>query len=180
MPLVSSVDYANKRIYLSAETVGAEIDLIDVYKEVRALRRTNETHRKFKPMLVSGGNLQKTATTFTPKYVQLLYGCRIVPYDTSHNLILIREAFTDDGLVGHEVFDRTALSPTTAVDIDVNVQEVEIRLVSTGGSAVLPEDITAIRDAILNAVAVNYNTIGTIGNKINNASNNSNIIPALL
>ena len=180
MPLVSSVDYTNKRIYLSADTVGIEIDLIDVYKEVRALRRTNEDHRKFRPMMIAGGNLQKTATTFTPKFVQLLYGCRIVPFDTSHHLIVIREVFTDDGLVGHEVFDRSSLSPTTAVDIDVNVQEVEIRLVSTGGSAVLPDDITAIRDAILNAIAVNYNTAGTIGSKINSAANNSALIPGLL
>ena len=141
MPLVASVNYTTKRITLSADTVGADVDTLDVYREVRELRRTTEAHRKFKPMIVAGGNVQKTVTTFTPAYVQLLYGCRLVPYDTSHSLCLDRETFTDDGLTGKDCFDRSSLSATTAVDIDVNVIEIEFRLVpgvlSAGESAQL-------------------------------------------
>ena len=147
MPLVDFVDYPNKRIYLSADTVNTSIDTLDVYREVRALRRINDNHRKFKPMIIAGGNIQKTPTTFTQSYVQLLYGCRIVPFDVSHHILLIRETFTDDDLIGHEVFDRLPLSTTTTVDVDVNVSEVEVRIVTTG-SGVLPSDITAMAEAV--------------------------------
>lgn len=137
---VASVDYPNKRIYLDATTISGEFDTLDVYREVRALRRTNDDHRKFEPMVVAGGNIQKTPTTYTPAYVRLLYGCRLVPYDTSHSLKLIRETFTDDAKIGRDCFDRSPLSPTVEVDIDYDVQEVEIRLITTGGSALTEEE----------------------------------------
>ena len=141
MPVVASVDYATKRIYLSADTVDADLDTLDVYREVRALRRTTEAHRQYKPMVVAGGNIEKIAgLTYTPAYVQLLYGCRIVPYNTSHSIRLTRDTFTDDGEAGRDCFDRTPLSASVAVDIDVDVQEVEIRVVTTGGSALTAEE----------------------------------------
>ena len=132
MPLVSSVDYDLKRIYLDASTVGASIDTIEIYQEVRALRVSNDGDRNYKPMIVGGGNIQKTATTFTPSYTQLLYGCRIVPYDTSHTLTLIRDTFTDDNFSGVEVFDLAPLSPSTSVNILLNVPQVEVVLAGGG------------------------------------------------
>lgn len=138
MPLVASVNYATKRIYLSADTVGASIDTVDVYKEVRALRRTTEAHRAFKPIIIAGGNVEKIpGVSATPAYVQLLYGCRIIPYNTSHSLRLIRDTFTDDGFAGRDCFDRTPLSASVVVDIDVDIAEVEIRYISTGDAATI-------------------------------------------
>jgi hypothetical protein len=128
MPVVASVDYVNKRIYLSADTVGVPLDTLDVYKEVRALRRSTEDHRRFRPMVIAGGNIAKIpGVTFTQPYVQLLFGCRIVPFDTPHSLRVIRDTFTDDGVVGAGVFDRSTLSSN--IDIDYDVQAVEVRLV---------------------------------------------------
>lgn len=136
MPLVASVDYPNKRIYLSVQTADTLLDTIEVYKEVRALRRTTESHRKFKPIIVAGGNVEKIiGQTYTPSYVQLLYGCRIVPYNASHRITLIRDTFTDDGLAGRDCFDRTPLSASVEVDIDVQVDKIEIVKVATGGGA---------------------------------------------
>jgi len=141
MPVVASVDYAAKRIYLSADTVDANLDTLAVYREVRALRRTTEAHRQYKPMVVAGGNIPKiTGLTYTPAYVQLLSGCRIVPFNTSHRIRLTRDTFTDDGEAGRDCFDRTSLSASVDVDIDVDVQEVEIRVVTTGGSALTAEE----------------------------------------
>jgi len=148
MPLVASVDYPNKRIYLSADTVNTDLDTIDVWKEVATLRLSTASHRGFDPMIVPGGNIQKTATTFTPAYVVLLDGCRLVPFDTSHNLCLCRETFTDDNLAGQDVFDRTPLSPTTAVDIDVNVLEVEIRTITLSGTNVITGDIADVPNQV--------------------------------
>lgn len=138
MPVVVSVDYAAKRIYLSADTVGTTLDTLDVYREVRALRRATEAHRKYYPMIIAGGNIEKIpSVSATPAYVQLLYGCRIVPYNVSHSLRVIRDTFTDDGFAGRDCFDRTPLSPSVSVDIDVDLSEVEIRFISTGDAATI-------------------------------------------
>ena len=59
MAKVDNVDYIAKRIYLSSETVSQDLDTLDVYREVRALRRTNPDHRKFRRMIVAGGNISK-------------------------------------------------------------------------------------------------------------------------
>lgn len=134
MSTVSSVDYIGKRIYLSAATVGVPLDTMDVYRDVRELRRAIEAHRKFRPMIIQGGNIQKTPTTFTTPYVQLLYGCRIVPYNVAHSLRVIRDTFTDDGLAGIDCFDRSTVS--AEVDIDYAVDKVEVQQVSVEGGSV--------------------------------------------
>jgi len=151
MPLVASVDYPNKRIYLSASTADSDLDTLAVYREVRALRRTNTAHRVFRPMIVSGGNVEKIAgVSYTPAYVQLLYGCRIVPFNASHSLRLVRDTFTDDGVSGRDCFDRTPLSPMVEVNIDVDFPEIEIRTVAVSGNTYTVSDIaTAVIDAMV-------------------------------
>jgi hypothetical protein len=122
---------------------------------VRALRRTTEAHRKYRPMIVAGGNIPKiTGLTYTPAYAQLLYGCRIVPYNSSHKIRLTRDTFTDDGLAGRDCFDRVSLSPSVDVDIDVDIQEVEIRVVTVSGANVITGDIADIPSAASIASAV--------------------------
>lgn len=131
MSTVASVDYIAKRIYLSAGTVGVPLDTTEVYRDVRELRRITEAHRKFKPMIVGGGNIQKTATSYTQPYVVLLYGCYLVPFNTAQSLVVIRDTFADDGRAGVACFDRSTVS--AEVDIDIQVAPVEVREVVTGG-----------------------------------------------
>jgi hypothetical protein len=151
--LVSSVDYIARRIYLSADTVDTDIDTVLVYKEVRAIRRQTPEHQRFKPIIVAGGNVTKIpGLTYTPGYVILLYGCRIVPYDAAHKLRLIRDTFTDDGNAGRDCFDRTSL--VNAVDIDVDFPEREIREVTVGGSSLTPADIWSYTNRTLTALNV--------------------------
>jgi hypothetical protein len=141
MHFVETVDYPNRRIYLSINTVDATIDTIDIYKEVREMRRLEESHRKFPPMIIAGGNIEKIAgVSYTAAYVQLLRGCRIVPYNVSHALKIVRDTFTDDGFSGRECFDRLPLSETTHVDIDFEVSQVEIRVIYSGGSALTQQE----------------------------------------
>lgn len=156
MALVASVDYPNKRIYLSAATADADLDTLDVYREVRALRRTTEAHRRFRPIIEAGGNIEKiTGVSRTPAYVRLLYGCRIVPFNGSHSLRLIRDTFTDDGYAGRDCFDRTPLSVSVEVNIDVDFPEIEIRMVATTGtSGPTAESIAAAVVAALNATTI--------------------------
>lgn len=155
MPLVASIDYAARRIYLSAETVNADLDTLDVYREVRALRRTVEAHRSYLPLIEAGGNIEKlVGQTYTAAYVRLLHGCRIVPYDQTHALRLVRDTFTDDGAAGRNCFDRSGLSPGVVVDIDVDFPEVEIRTVATSGNEYSLVQIAAAVLAALQATAI--------------------------
>lgn len=144
MALVQSVDYVNKRIYLSASTMNTEIDTIDIYKEVRALRRSTEVHRNFLPMIIAGGNIEKIPNvSATPSYVQLLHGCRVIPYNASHTLKLVRDTFTDDGFAGRDCFDRSSLSTGVVVDIDVDFPAIEIRKVVSSGNEYSLQDIAS-------------------------------------
>ena len=134
MSTVQSVDYDAKRIYLSVDTVGVPLDLLDVYRDTRALRRVTPGHQKYRPMIVAGGNLRKTATTFTQPYVQLLDGCHVVPYPASQTLRVVREVFGDDGRYGADCFDRSTVSGLVDIDIDMQIAPVEVREVNVGGA----------------------------------------------
>ena len=171
MSTVASVDYATKRIYLSAATVGATLDLTQVYRDTRALRAATPLHQKYKPFLVAGGNLQKTATTFTQPYVQLLYGGYIVPYNAAQILVIVREVFSDDGRSGVACFDRATL--THLVDIDMQVAPVEVRLVNTGGST---GPTTAEIASAVWALANGSPTPGSTGDQLKNALSTSNFL----
>lgn len=151
MPVVASVNYTTKRIYLSADTVGVPLDTLAVYREVRSRRVSTEADRNFKAMIVAGGNIAKATGYFTQQYVQLLHGCRIVPYNTAHTLVVIRDTFTDDGISGVGCFDRSTVS--AEVDVDIQVAPVELRTVTTGalttGQAVWLQDLAKIHGLIL-------------------------------
>jgi len=132
MALIASENYVTKRIYLGIDSVGVDVQPIDIYTEHRARRRLNASgQRKFRPMVRSFGNQQIGPTKFTPRFVNLAAGVRIVPYDTTHNL-LIRGALisTADSLEGRDLFDRSSL--VASVDIDYQPPQVEIITVSTG------------------------------------------------
>lgn len=148
MAVIASVDTVNNRIHLSASTVGVDLHPIDIYKEYRALRRTDETLRKFYPMMKADGNIQKTATTFTERYVTLLNGARVVPYDASHSLRVIGTIITDDGNSGIDCFDRLPLSTSVEVNIDYQPPQVEIIKVNTSQASLSPSDIAAVVSAM--------------------------------
>lgn len=130
--LVASVDYPSQRIYLGIGSANTRLDTLDVFREVRTLRATTEDHRRFPPIIFSGGNLQKTADTATAKFVKLTSGAMIVPYDGDHTITLIRDTFTEDNISGTDIFDLTLLSPSTSVQIKEDIPQVEVITVSTG------------------------------------------------
>lgn len=147
MPLVSSVDYLTKKIYLGPDSIGVSLDTMDVYREVRERRRLNENDRKWDVMIVGGGRIQKTPTTFTPSYVQLLDGCEIIPQDVTQTLTIIRETFGDDGRSGPETFSTAGFA--NVVTIVYDVPQVEIVELSGGGGGGLT--VEELRKEVQNA-----------------------------
>lgn len=142
MPLVVAVDYTNKLIFLGADSVGVDVQPIDIYKEMRARRRLNaDNDRKFFPMITAFGNESTGPSTSTPRYANLASGVRIVPFDTPHSLLIRGNLIsTSEGINGRDLFDRSSL--TSEVDIDYQPPQVEIITVSAGG--VQPSDVWTV------------------------------------
>lgn len=137
MALIGSIDGPNRRIYLHADTQNTELDPIDVYKEMRTLRRTTESLRKFDLYLRASGYVSKGEGKFTPKLTTCLLGCRLVPYDSTHTLTITGEIITDAGTSGLACFDKTLLTPGSNVDINYFPPQVEVIEVATGGGSSL-------------------------------------------
>lgn len=156
MALIDHIDPTNRDVYLSADTVGASIHPIDIYKEYRTLRRTTESLRQYLPFMTAKGYDEKGSGKYTERYVVLLSGTRLIPYDVSHALTVTGTIITDDGQEGIACFDRTPLSGTTRVDINYVPPQVEVITVSGGSglSTAEHDKLMAIPAAAVNAEAV--------------------------
>jgi hypothetical protein len=154
MALIDHIDGVNRDIYLSADTVGVALNPIDVYKEMRALRASDESLRKFPLFLAAKGHDPKGGGKFTERYVVENSGTRIIPYGgTSHTLTVVGTIITDDGQEGIACFDRSVLSPTIRVDINYVPPQVEVITVNISG---VPAPTTAeIASAVLSAATIN-------------------------
>jgi hypothetical protein len=155
MAVIDHIDGPNRDIYLSADTVGTTFYPIDAYKEMRALRASDEDLRKFKLFMQAKGNDPKGGGKYTERYVVLLNGTRIIPYNVSHSLTVAGTVITDDGQEGIACFDRSPLSPTTIVDINYVPPQVEIITVSSGSGLSTEEHnkLFAVPTAASNAAA---------------------------
>lgn len=179
MPLVATWDYPNRRIVLDASTMNTDLDTLDVYREERAARRDTESYRKYPTMTEGlGGFAKVVGVSQFPAAFRLRLGARLVPYNASHALRVIRDSFTDDGLVGRDCFDRTSLSVGVSVDIDIDFPEIEIRVVYSGGGGGLTQQ--QVRDALKLAASAGPPAAGSVDAKLNDISNMTGLIPALL
>lgn len=148
MPLIASENYTSKLIFLSADSVGVDLNPIDIYREHRERRRLNaNSERGFSPMVSAFGN-EPAGPSNTPRFTNLATGVRLVPFNTSHELSIVGALIsTADGLAGADLFDRTPLSVGVEVDINYAPPQVEIIEVNTG-SGVTPADVEAIANAV--------------------------------
>lgn len=124
--LLAGIDPVTRDLFLSVNTVDASINPIDIYKEMRICRRLNESLRPYNVFMVAFGNISKGGGKYTERYVQLLEGTRIVPYDISHELTVTGVVITDDGQEGIACFDRSGLTISTVVDINYVPPQVEV------------------------------------------------------
>ena len=145
MALISSINPTTRRIYLGLDSTTGPFDPIDIYKEMRTLRATDETLRPFDVFLEAYGRLPTTPGKFTEKGVRCMGGTRIVPYDADGIIEVIGAIISDDGQEGAGCFDKTGL--VNAVDIHYKPPQVEIIEVSTSG-VVTPGDIDALADGV--------------------------------
>ena len=147
--MIDHIDPINRLIYLDDSTPDTEIHPIDIYREVRQLRRTDESLRPYDMFMTYKGAEKKNpdGSKRTERYGVLLKGTLIVPYDTSHHLTITGTLITDDGQEGQYCFQRANLSDGVVVDIDYAPKQVEVITVSIGGSGL---DENALHTALDN------------------------------
>jgi len=126
MPVVSSIDGENRLIYLHSDTVNASVHPLEIYKDVRRLRKEQEELRKYTNFMKGDGNISKGGGKYTERYFTLLEGARIVPYDISHVLSITGTIITDDGKEGVYCFNRAPLTAGVQVDIQYIPPQVEV------------------------------------------------------
>jgi hypothetical protein len=184
MAYIASEDYIAKRIYLHADTATAtSLDLINVYLEHIIRRAANANgERRFPRMVLSIGN-ESAGGEFTPQYVDMQSGVRLVPYNTSHSPLikptpLISRA---ENIAGRDLFDRSSLTSGIEVDIDYRPEISGFREVNTGGlTSAQSAQITAIEAALIivggpsptvsGIVAGLFSNLTTINNNVKKAS----------
>lgn len=140
MTIIASIDGSARRVYLHSDTVGTSLHPIDIYKEMRSLRLADESLRVWDLFMRADGNVDKGGGKFTERYVTLLGGTRIVPFDATQQLTITGTLITDTGQEGSAAFDRTSLTPTTIVDLIYAPPQVEVITVSTGSGLSVEQD----------------------------------------
>jgi len=164
MALIDWIDGPNRDIYLTSDSFLSNLHPMDIYREMRELRRTDEELRKFHLFLEAKGHEPKGSGTYTEMYVVQLEGTRFIPYDTSHVLTVVGTVITDDGQSGVSCFDRSPLSPVTIVDINYVPPQVEVIEVGTSGLTDQESDALLQNTADLSTMASSVSGIeGDIG-----------------
>ena len=94
-PVIDYIDGETRRIFLR-EGVSDFYPIEDIYHEYRYMRKTNEELRKWEPFLLAEGNVSKGGGAYTPRYVVLLEGTKIIPFDEPLQVNQLGDMITDD------------------------------------------------------------------------------------
>ena len=122
-PVINNIDWLNRRIYLKQWVIDF-FPIEDIYHEYRTLRRSDtDGIRKYNPLIKAEGNISKGAGAFTPRYVVLLEGTKIVPFDEASQLNQLWDIITDDPDNDPDLYDISGL--TTAKPIFIKPSEAE-------------------------------------------------------
>lgn len=128
-PVVQSWDGENRRAYLYQGITTFDW-ILDIYHEYRDWRKNFEDARVWRPLLRAEGNIPKGGGKFTPRYVVLLEGFRIIPFDENIALTATGEAVTDNPDVDPNPFDLS----TRTQPIQVYITPSEAEVIVVGGS----------------------------------------------
>jgi hypothetical protein len=173
MAVVASWDGANRLIYLaSGVTTFHPID--DIYREYREERRTSEAFRVWLPFMVAVGNDPKGGGKFTSRYLLLLNGVKIVPFDEANTITVTGEVLSDDQT---EPFDYSTITNPVVV----KYQPPDTELVEIPGSGLTAQESQDLADTKAAAEAAQVdNRIALYGMKITRKSTDPLTLPGTL
>lgn len=142
IPVVQTWDGENRRIYLK-QGVTSFHPVDDIYKEYRNARRTNESLRKWYPFLKADGNIPKGGGKATERYVTLLNGMKIIPFNEDVAMSVTGEIITDDQ---SDAFDTSTI--TEPITIKITPSATEIIYITTDGSGGMTYTLEQIAEAV--------------------------------
>jgi len=129
VPIIDSINGVTRRIYLKSG-VSSYHPIDDLYKEYRNLRRLDESIRKYEPLLIASGNVNKGGGKATPRYVTLLDGTKVVPFDENGTITQTGEMITDDPDLDATLYDLSGF--VSPIKIFITPSEAEVILVNPG------------------------------------------------
>ncbi len=104
IPIIDYIDGPARRIYL-LEGVDAFHWVEDIYREYINRRSVDTAFRKWSPFMVAKGNESKGGGKYTPRYITLLEGARVIPFDENILITVTGEAITDNADIDPDPFD---------------------------------------------------------------------------
>ena len=123
MAVVQSWDGTARIVYLLPDVTEFH-PIEDIYKEYREERRTEEPFRQYNSFMAAYGNIPKGGGKATPRYLVLLEGTKIVPYDQPARIVTTGEMISDNPEVDPEVFNLDDL--TSSIKILISPADAEI------------------------------------------------------
>lgn len=123
VPIIDYIDGYTRRVYLKSGVTDI-YPIEDIYHEYRHLRRTVEALQKWSPLLRAEGNISKGAGKYTPRYIVLIDGTKIVPFDEATQLNQLGDIITDDPVSDATLYDVSTL--TTAKHIFIQPPGAEV------------------------------------------------------
>lgn len=133
MPLIASIDGSIRRIVLDAAAAVNGVltwhPVDDLYPEYKAARQNDESVRPYRALLEARGNDPKGGGKFTPRYVMLLQGTKIVIPDGLDEMRITGEILTDDQ---SSPFDVSLVTQPTIIIYQPS--EAEVIKVNVSGS----------------------------------------------
>lgn len=133
MALISQIDGPARRVYLNpAEAVSGVLTFHptdDLYFAYRAFRAENESARPFNPFMEAATLVAKSGGKFTPKFVTLLGGTKLVIPAGVTEVNITGELLTDDG---SKPFDTSLV--TGPCILNYQPSEAEVIKVLAGGN----------------------------------------------
>lgn len=155
-PVVDSWDGEARRIYLK-QGVTTFHWIEDIYREYIHERATVESLQKWAPLLKADGNNPKGGGKYTPRYVTMLSGTRVVPYDENSLIEVTGEAITDNADIDPDPFDTST-----------RTQPLKLYITPPASELVLaPEPQYAkIADAILDEQMLEHQQLGSLGAEV--------------
>lgn len=147
VPVVDSWDGPNRRIYLK-QGVTTFHWIEDMYREYRNWRRLDESSRIWLPFMYASGNEPKGGGKYTPRYVTLLDGVKVIPYDENIRIEVTGEAITDNADVDPSLFDTSTRTEPIKLYITPPASELVVVAVDvatiSGIAAVVWDEATAL------------------------------------
>lgn len=141
-PVISSIDGASRRIYLK-QGVGTFNWIDDIYHEYLELRALDETLQSFTPLMEARGGEARGNGNFIFRYLVLLEGTRIVPYNEGGYIAVTGEAVNDN-----------AETDPNPIDVSTITYPIVIYLTPSTAELIRVEDFAKIiANAVLDEVA---------------------------